>query len=587
MAAVVGAAAAIAGFAGLGEQAAAVGAAVALAWDPNPEEEIAGYRVYYGEESRRYSARITLGKTTACVVSDLPAGRTYYFAVTAWDAAGQESGYSEEALHSIPAAPVPAAAAGAGPDGIAFEPGGDAGRDAQDFAWVETRWQIFREEDRLLILDLWRPRSPSAFTVPDGILEAHTAYAVRLRHADEAGFSSGWSPETAFSTGADPADLTGDGIPDAQEVGRPTDLDRDGEPDGGREGFVRIAAADGRGAIGLQAGPGAALAAVMRCDLADPALDLPYGLLRYKVILDRPGEEAAVTVYFPKPLPAGAAWHRRDPFSGSWQAMPDFAATSPDRRRVTLSLADGGAGDADGVANGIIVDASGPAIPLAPAIGNPPPQGSGGGCFIAASAGHQCARPAAAKAVVGLLLGGGLFLPARRLRPGKPDRKVAAAHLLRFFSKTTRAEGSTITPFATPSASPTPPSWSVRTTQRRLSVKRALSEKSLQAPAIGSYLNHLALRGAGSEKWILTLVASPGRATATRKWIRPKGVSAAWPPMVKAPGSVVSGSTASMATAFGDLRMETPTSREEPSTATVRIVGWRLSSIPFRSRSTR
>ena len=45
-----------------------------------------------------------------------------------------------------------------------------------------------------------------------------------------------------------------------------------------------------------------------------------------------------------------------------------------------LELKDGDYGDADGVANGIIVDPSGPGT--GPAGGAAPSSGGGGGCFI-------------------------------------------------------------------------------------------------------------------------------------------------------------------------------------------------------------
>jgi hypothetical protein len=35
-------------------------------------------------------------------VTDLPGGRTYYFVVTAYDAAGNESGYSPEVAKTLP-----------------------------------------------------------------------------------------------------------------------------------------------------------------------------------------------------------------------------------------------------------------------------------------------------------------------------------------------------------------------------------------------------------------------------------------------------------------------------------------------------
>jgi fibronectin type 3 domain-containing protein len=61
---------------------------------------VAGYRVYWGSSSGSYSqalgAGINTGSTTSYTVTGLTVGRTYYFAVTAYDAAGNESAFSGE-----------------------------------------------------------------------------------------------------------------------------------------------------------------------------------------------------------------------------------------------------------------------------------------------------------------------------------------------------------------------------------------------------------------------------------------------------------------------------------------------------------
>jgi hypothetical protein len=58
------------------------------------------------------------------------------------------------------------------------------------------------------------------------------------------------------------------------------------------------------------------------------------------------------------------------------------ASIAADRQPVTLQVRDGGHGDADGVANGIVVDPSGPASLSSPA--NPAASigDGGGGCYI-------------------------------------------------------------------------------------------------------------------------------------------------------------------------------------------------------------
>ncbi len=68
-----------------------------VSWQPNNEKDLAGYRVYHGTASRSYGAPEAVAKTTTCCSFDgLAKGTTYYFAVTAVDTSGNESGYSAE-----------------------------------------------------------------------------------------------------------------------------------------------------------------------------------------------------------------------------------------------------------------------------------------------------------------------------------------------------------------------------------------------------------------------------------------------------------------------------------------------------------
>ena len=77
-----------------------------LSWDAGNDSRIAGYRVYYGTASRDYAqakgAGLDAGNCTRYIVDNLGRGRTYYFAVTAYDASGNESDFSNEASKSIP-----------------------------------------------------------------------------------------------------------------------------------------------------------------------------------------------------------------------------------------------------------------------------------------------------------------------------------------------------------------------------------------------------------------------------------------------------------------------------------------------------
>ncbi len=64
--------------------------------DGTPLDDLAGYKIYYGTVSGTYTQSIDIGKTTSYTISGLDDGRTYYFVVTAYNAAQIESGYSNE-----------------------------------------------------------------------------------------------------------------------------------------------------------------------------------------------------------------------------------------------------------------------------------------------------------------------------------------------------------------------------------------------------------------------------------------------------------------------------------------------------------
>ncbi len=85
----------------------AYAAQVTLAWDPNPEINVAGYKVYYGDASRVYAHAVDVGTQTVYLLTGLQNGGTYYFAATAYDTFGNESDYSAELSWTSPAGDTP------------------------------------------------------------------------------------------------------------------------------------------------------------------------------------------------------------------------------------------------------------------------------------------------------------------------------------------------------------------------------------------------------------------------------------------------------------------------------------------------
>jgi len=83
------------------EEAVSPPGSVSFEWGESTGLNIAGYNIYYGISSGDYDDSIDVGNYTSITISDFDLGETYYFAVTAYDLDGNESGFSNEVAHTI------------------------------------------------------------------------------------------------------------------------------------------------------------------------------------------------------------------------------------------------------------------------------------------------------------------------------------------------------------------------------------------------------------------------------------------------------------------------------------------------------
>ena len=84
----------------LGSVSSVMAGDITLAWNPNPEPTVTGYKVYYGTSSRSYGISASAGNVTNYKVTGLGSG-IYYFAIAAYDASGNQSGFSSEISATI------------------------------------------------------------------------------------------------------------------------------------------------------------------------------------------------------------------------------------------------------------------------------------------------------------------------------------------------------------------------------------------------------------------------------------------------------------------------------------------------------
>ena len=84
----------------------------------------------------------------------------------------------------------------------------------------------------------------------------------------------------------------------------------------------------------------------------------PYGMFSFDIVNLVPGTGATVTLTLPAPV--NEVWKLQH---DAWILLPGAAFAG---NQVTYTVVDGGLGDADGVANGTIVDPAAPGIGIVP-----------------------------------------------------------------------------------------------------------------------------------------------------------------------------------------------------------------------------
>ena len=112
----------------------AFNAEIKIAWDPNTEPDLAGYKVYLGTASGDYGAPIDAGNVTTYTLPGLTEGQIYFIAVTAYDTSSNESGYSNE-VNGAASEPVQTCTVATDPGGLQVVVDGMAYTSPQTFSW--------------------------------------------------------------------------------------------------------------------------------------------------------------------------------------------------------------------------------------------------------------------------------------------------------------------------------------------------------------------------------------------------------------------------------------------------------------------
>ena len=76
---------------------------VSLAWDPNTEPDLGGYRLYYGITNQLVTNTLNISaSSTNVTVPGLIEGQTYFFFLTATNTSGLESDPSNQVIYTVP-----------------------------------------------------------------------------------------------------------------------------------------------------------------------------------------------------------------------------------------------------------------------------------------------------------------------------------------------------------------------------------------------------------------------------------------------------------------------------------------------------
>jgi hypothetical protein len=238
-----------------------------------------------------------------------------------------------------------------------------------------SEWQLSTSEN---FDDLTFSRSALGTVVleiPAGTLAKSSSYWARTRHVDTTGMPSEWSQAKLVDTAdAFPNDADGDGVDDTYQVAGFADTNGDGVDDRD-QGMCNLYDAEGRSIVGFSTSDGS-----IRCFTSLGSADIPdgaqyadqlrYGMFAFAVDgLDVDPQDPAtvqVTLHLPEAPSAASGWYKYDETN---HVVTDHSAyATVNGTRMILTLVDGGAGDQDGVVNGVIIDPSGPAL-----VANAPP----------------------------------------------------------------------------------------------------------------------------------------------------------------------------------------------------------------------
>jgi len=238
-----------------------------------------------------------------------------------------------------------------------------------------SQWQVIGSDEKIVYFAKVESGDLTTGWIPVRVLQPGSTYTIRGRAVDSLNRTSAWS-ELQVSTVAEnqTEDKDGDGVPDTQKPSAENLIFYGYNPEYNLPPDTKIISFANH-AVLVESPDGYQLTYFAGRDVAYPGMSAPYGIFLTRVEGLPEGETIRLRFIFPEVLPAGCGWYKYDETKPEGQRWKEFPDAEIKGNIAIISLTDGGQGDADGVANGIIVDPSGPVIPGK--------TGSNGPCFIA------------------------------------------------------------------------------------------------------------------------------------------------------------------------------------------------------------
>jgi hypothetical protein len=231
----------------------------------------------------------------------------------------------------------------------------------------QTQWQVSTSTDfSTPVYNLTTDRYLTSLQLPEALLDTARTYYWKARFYDRAQEPSAWSQIRNFTTiSIADNDINQNGIPDDQEVDDNSDLDEDLVPDNQQSDMKIVRVATGEERIAIKGSSNVTAIETLMSIPADSISEqyakptsMPLDVICFRFHVEQVGDTATITIFLSDPVPEGSKWYKYDLQSG-WQDYSSHAVFSADRKKLTLELTDGGIGDGDGVANGVILDPSG------------------------------------------------------------------------------------------------------------------------------------------------------------------------------------------------------------------------------------